>query len=88
MLAFIFSLAHVVLFPSSIRVIICVCIIPHIIIEDEHSRGYNVDNCKIVESYVTAPTKHPEISIILQHETPIHVSLVHDQLQNNLVEHI
>jgi hypothetical protein len=56
MLAFIFSLAHVVLFPSSTHVILCVCIIPHIIIEDEHIGGYDVDNYKIVESYVTAPT--------------------------------
>jgi hypothetical protein len=62
------------------------------IIEDEHGGSYDVDDYETVESSIAAPTVICEaprgFAAILQREVALHTNLVHDWLQNNLIDHI
>jgi hypothetical protein len=70
-------------------------ILYNIIIEDEHEETYNVNDYEVVRSSIVAPTitsKAPtSFAVILQDETIIYAmlaSIVYDQLQNDLMDHM
>jgi hypothetical protein len=95
--ASIFLLAYIVFSHQVLCVFIRVCIIPHdITIDDEYGGAYDVDDYEIVWSFVAAlnitlNTQALPPSFTNRHplrEVTIYVSSVHNQLQNNLIEHI
>jgi hypothetical protein len=56
------------------------------VIDDQRGVSYDVDDFRIVESLIAAPTITPEaptgFPTIFQCETVIHTRSMHDQLQN------
>lgn len=62
------------------------------IIKYEHRGSYDVNNYEIVESYVATPNIIHEalagFTTIFESKASIHDSLLHDELQDNLMKHI
>lgn len=62
------------------------------IIKYEHRGSYDVNNYEIVESYVATPNiihaAMAGFTTIFESKASIHDSLLHDELQDNLMKHI
>lgn len=95
--ASIFLLAYIVFSHQTFWVFTRACIILHnITIDDEYWGAYDVDDYEIVWSFVAAlsitlNTQALPPSFTNRHplrEVTIYVSSVHNQLQNNLIDHI